>query len=76
MTFSEVPVPSELVLLIEYMSSGPITAAQVKTMTQRDPVLAQVYSYVLCGWPDTVDSSFNPYSSHKHELSVCKGCIL
>ena len=30
---SEVPIPSELVLLMEHMSTGPLTAAQVKTMT-------------------------------------------
>ena len=47
MTFSEVPVPSlsELVLLMEHMSSGPLTAAEVKTMTQRDRVLSRVHSY-------------------------------
>ena len=31
---SEVPIPSELVLLMEHMSTGPLTAAQVKSMTQ------------------------------------------
>ena len=44
---SEVPIPSELVLLMEHMSTGPLTAAQVKTMTQRDPVLSRVHSYIL-----------------------------
>ena len=75
-TFSEVPVSSELVLLMEHMSSGPLTKADVKTMTQQDPVLSRDHSYVLLGWQETVDSSFNPYSSSRHELSVCKGCIL
>ena len=44
---SEVPIPSELVLLMEHMSTGPLTAAQVKTMTQKDPVLSCVHSYIL-----------------------------
>ena len=57
------------------MSPGPLTTAEVKTMTQRYPVLLLVHSYVLLGWPETVDSSFNPYSSCRHELSVCKGCV-
>ena len=61
---------------MEHVPSGPLTAAEVKTMTQRDPVMSQVHSYVLCGWTETVDSSFNPYSSCRHELSVCKGCVL
>ena len=59
---SEVPIPSELVLLMEHMSTGPLTAAQVKSMTQRDPILSCVLSHVLRGWPTTVDSSLNPYS--------------
>ena len=75
-TFSEAPVPSELVLLMEQMSSGPLTTAEVKSMIQQDPVLSRVHSYVLRGWPETVHSSFNPYSSRRHELSVCKGCVL
>ena len=73
---SEVPIPSELVLLLDHMASGPLTAPEVKTMTQRDPVLSRVHSYVLRGWPNAVDSSFNPYSSRRHELSVCYGCVL
>ena len=58
------------------MSTGLLTAAQVKTMTQRDPVLSCVHSYILRGWPNAVDSSLNPYSSRRHELSVCNGCII
>ena len=61
---------------MEQMSSEPLTAAEVKTMIQQDPVLLRVHSNVLRGWPETVDSSFNPYSSCRHELSVCKGYIL
>ena len=45
-------------------------------MTQKDPVLSRVHSYILRGWPNAVDSSLNPYSSRKQELSVCNGCIL
>jgi len=33
--------------MMEHMSSGPFTTNQVKAMMQRDPVLSQVYSYVL-----------------------------
>ena len=61
---------------MEHTSTGPLSAAQVKTMTQRDPVLSRVYLYLLRGWPNTVDPSLNPYSSRRHELSVCNGCIL
>ena len=70
------PVQKETIASWKNMYSGPLTAAEVKTMAQQDPLLPWVHSYVLCGGPDTVDSSFNPYSSHRHELSVCKGCVL
>ena len=62
---SEVPIPSELVLLLDHMASGPLTAPEVKTMTIWDPVLSRVHSYVLQGWPD---SSSNPYSSYRRVI--------
>ena len=39
-------------------------------------MLSQVHAYVLRGWPASVDPSFNPYSSRRHKLSVCNGCVL
>ena len=58
------------------MSTGPLAAAQVKSMAQRDLVLSHFHSYILRGWPNAVDLSFNPYSSRRHKLSVFNGCIL
>ena len=46
---SEVLIPSELVLLLDHMASGPLTAPAVKTMTQWDLVLLRIHSYVLRG---------------------------
>ena len=54
---SEVPIPSELVLSMEHMSTGPFTAAQTKSMMQRDPVLSRVLSYVLRSWPRLITQS-------------------
>ena len=71
-----VPVPAELVLLMEHISTGSLTATQIKSLTHRDPVLPRVHAYVLRGWPTSVDLSLNPYSSRRHELSVCNGCVL
>ena len=42
-TPAETPQPSELVLLMEHLSTGPITAVQIKTMTRKDPILFRVY---------------------------------
>ena len=39
-TPAETPMPSELVLLLEHLSTGPLTAVQIKTMTRKDPILS------------------------------------
>ena len=70
---SEVPIPSELVLLTEHLACGPITATQIKTMTRRDKILSWVLYYVQNGWPGTVEPS---YASKKCELSSMDGCVL
>jgi len=72
----EVPVPGELVLLMEHLSAGPVTATQIKTMTRRDKDLSRVLHYVQHGWPESVDSSLHPYASRKQELSSMDGCVL
>lgn len=72
----EVPVPSEHVLLLEYLSSGPITATQIKTMTRQDRELSKVLYYVQNGWPGKVEPSLQPYASRKNELSSLDGCVL
>ena len=51
----ETPQPSELVLLIEHLSAGPITTVQIKTMTRKDPILSRVYMYMLHGWAHITD---------------------
>ena len=33
-----------------------VTSQMIKKETQLDPVLAQVYKYVISGWPHVVDS--------------------
>ena len=41
-----IPLSSEYVLLLEHLSSGPITATQIKTMTRPDKVLSKVLYFV------------------------------
>ena len=70
------PVPSEHVLLLEHLSSGPITATQIKIMTRQDKVLSKVLYFVQKGWPATVESALKSYASRKYELSSLDGCVL
>ena len=71
-----IPQPSEYVLLLEHLSSGPITATQIKTMTRQDKVLSRVFHFVQNGWPATVEPALTPYASRKYELSSLDGCVL
>ena len=41
-----VPIPAEHVLLIEHLSETPLSAAQLKIWTAKDPLLAQVLQYI------------------------------
>ena len=76
-TPADTPMPSELVLLLEHLSTGPLTAVQIKTMTRKDPILSRVYMHVLHGWPPaTDDQSLQPYSSKQNELSIMDGYVL
>ena len=42
---------SEHMLLLEHLSSGPITATEVKTKTHQHKVLSRVFHYAQKGWP-------------------------
>ena len=63
-------------LLLEHLSSGPVTATQIKTMTRQDKVLSRVLYFVQNGWPATVEQTLKPYASRKYELSSLNGCVL
>ena len=53
-----------------------VTSQMIKKETQLDPVLAQVYNYVISGWPHVVDSSLVPFKTRQEELSTRHGCLL
>ena len=69
----EVPVPEELVLLMEGLQNSPVKADQIKIWTSHDPTLSIVKKFVLQGWVETKDP---PYHHRKTELSVQDGCLL
>ena len=74
---AEVPVPGDTVLLMEHLQASPITAAQIKRWTERDPVLSKVQEFVMTGWPsDEASEELRPFRSRKLELSVENGCLL
>ena len=44
---SQVPLPGETVLLMEKLHTSPVTAAQIRSWTDRDPILSQVRHMLL-----------------------------
>ena len=38
---------------VYFINDLPVTAADIAAATAKDPILTQVYQYVLEGWPQT-----------------------
>ena len=73
---SEVPLPGEMVLLMETLQTAPVTAKQIKQWTARDPVLSRVKRFVEKGWKDTKEDVLKPYASRRDKLSIQDSCLL
>ena len=72
-----VPVPMEVVLLVEALRDSPISADQIRAWTIKDPLLSKVVRYTLEGWPTVeTQSELKPYWHRRCELSVEGGCLL
>ena len=75
-TVKDIPVPGETVLLFETLQVSPITAAQIRLGTDRDPVLSHVRNLLLKGWRETLDPELCPYFQRRDELSIQEGVVL
>ena len=47
----EPPIPAETVLLLDHLNTSPVTAAQIRSWTTQDPLLARVLRLIQEGWP-------------------------
>ena len=72
---TEVPIPGDTIMVMDMLHSLPVTARDIKTWTDRDPVLSKIRNFVLKGWKDTPDEALKPYQQCKNELSVQDGCL-
>ena len=85
---SRLPVPSmpkeppkvpEIIHLMEYLNSSPVSCVQIRGWTEHDPSLAKVKRWILSGWPSHLSSEeeeLKPYMRRRYELSVEDGCVL
>ena len=75
----EPPKPAEMIHLMEYLDTSPVSSAQIRAWTERDPILSKVKGMTLSGWPaDTtgMEEELRPFARRKYELSVEEGCVL
>lgn len=71
-----VPIPGETILVLNMLNALPVTAAQIRQWTARDPTLSQVRLMLSSGWQHTSQSELAPYSQRQTELSLHDGCVL
>ena len=74
----EVPRPPELVHLVEYLDSTPLTSSKIGVWTVHDQILSKVMKWVQEGWPARAqtESDLQPYFQRRDELSTEGGCLL
>ena len=75
---SFVPVPGDVHLLFDILSTSIVTASQIKEWSDKDPVLSRVRRFVLSGWSNGVsnDPQLKPFFNRREELSVVDGVVL
>ena len=55
------PEPVESVLLVEELDPSPVSAAQTRHCTSRDPTLAHFSEFLMRGWPgERIDPKMAP----------------
>ena len=72
----QVPIPEGTILLMETLGKSPTTSVDIARWTRRDPVLSQVYKFILNGWPGSWAKELESYARRQYELSVHQGCVL
>ena len=68
--------PEATIFNITQIEHLPITAAQVRHATQKDPILQRVLQFVQQGWPSEVNSELTPFRNRAQELCVEDNCLL
>ena len=75
---ADVPMPADVVCLLEFIDPSPIDVGMIKHWTDKDAILSRVRRFVSSGWPESIgdDAELISYFCRQEELSVQSGCIL
>ena len=72
-----VPIPGDVCLLFQQLSTAIITAEHIRSWTEKDPLLARVCHFIQSGWTQLKpEPDLQPFYNRRNELSVVDGCIL
>ena len=72
-----VPIPEEIVLVMNYIDSGPVTWKQISQASRNDSIIGKVINFVQSYWPQNVtDPELLPYFNRRKELSIDQNCLL
>ena len=61
---------------INELVTSPVTAAEISSFSQRDPIIASVIENVKSGWPTKLGEQYKPYVCRRFELAVDDGCLI
>ena len=68
------PVPGDTIMLLEKMEEFSVNVSQIRTWTNKDPLLSRVRKLVQCGFPEHLksDKDLKPYMQRKFELKCSR----
>ena len=82
---SRLPIPGEptsvlelqeTIMSLEFLEKTAVTADDVESWTEKDPVLKDVMKYCMKGWPEKCkNEQLKPYFKRRTELSVEQGIL-
>ena len=63
---------------VNYLSTLPITCANIATETRKDPILSLVYQFTLNGWENTgkIEGELIHFNRRRNELAIFNGVIM
>lgn len=75
---ADVPELGDVNDVINQLNSTIVKSTQIRSFTEKDPILSRIHHFILHGWPKSAssDSALQPYTRYKDEFSVVSGCVL
>ena len=74
---TSVPTPQDVVFVLNHLTETTVSAATIKSWTDKDPILSRLRNFILIGSDIPHDvRDFQPFTQCSTELSIVDGCLL